>query len=153
MNHLARIAPSSPASVSRNRVGYTIMESLIAMTLLAAGTTMLAGMSMHRRTADRINLHQEIVNDELIRLGDQLRMGSLAGATWSQSIERLSVSDYTSQRLVDATLDADVFKDADGRRVLVSLSWTSGGTARRESVVIWEESSARAADSTEDSQP
>ena len=153
MKALPRNETRRLAVITRRRAAYTILESLIAMTLLAAGTATLAGMSMHRRTADRINLTQEVANDELIRMADEVRFGGSDNANWQQTVDRLELSDYTRDRLVEASMEAVISEEDGQRRAVLTLRWMAGGSSRSESVVVWDPQIAWNGDTPEEVGP
>lgn len=108
-----------------------VVAAVLTTTLIGTLTTStVRSMRLMKDTRD-----QQLALEEL---SNQLeRLMALDEVTRTEEINALMPSNEVARALEDATLNADLIEDEQGRRLIVSLNWNRGADANPKQLVGW----------------
>jgi hypothetical protein len=121
MKTAAHDPPRPLAACDRQRAGATMVELLVASTLVMAALSVWAPLVVrHGRMATGAR-HYRIAVDEL---SNQLeRLAALEGDELTPAVEEIAVSEFAAARLPGAKLTADLEPADFGQRLTLSMTW------------------------------
>lgn len=127
--------PHENRRLARSRRGLVLLEVVIAaglvLTLMAVATPVVFQTS---RIWKQTRNHQ-LALDELNGQMDHLLM--LSAAEREAALESLEVSSTVAAILEEATLEADLISDSDGKRIELSIDWDRIGDPPPLTLTAW----------------
>jgi hypothetical protein len=103
------------------RAGATMLELLVAGTLVMAALSVWAPLVVRHGRLAMESRHYRIAVDEL---SNQLeRLAALPGDELAAAVEDLAVSEFAGARLPGAELNADLEPADYGQRLTLSMTW------------------------------
>lgn len=121
--------------IRRQRAGVTLTETLVAATLLVTALSVVTQMAAR---CGRLRQDGELHQVALEELSNQLdRLLAMADDPDGDALRDLTLSAAAARRLPGAQLRATQVDDAQGRRLLLELSWDRGVGATPLSLVAW----------------
>lgn len=117
------------------RGGLTITELLVAATLLITIISVFGSLTVRWRRLHQQSRHYQIAVNELSDQLDRLLVQDVASR--EAAIASLAPSEWVAEILPAPRLAGQVVDDADGPRIVLSLSWTRPGDPPPLTLVGW----------------
>ncbi|MCS7468851.1 hypothetical protein NZK35_19540 [Stieleria sp. ICT_E10.1] len=117
------------------RNGLVLLETLIAAGVTLVMLSVAVPMVIRSARIWKQTRHQQVAADELS--GQLDRLIAMPAESRRQAMEQLTVSPAIAEVLHDATIDATLVNDDDGKRIEMSLQWTRAGDPLPVTLVAW----------------
>ena len=119
----------------RCRRGTTLLELLVAATLLVSVMSVVAPLAVRSGRLWQDSRHYQLALDEL---SNQLeRLTSLDAAALEAALAELTPSQPVRDSLPNPVLSAETIDDAESRRLVLRLQWDRVGPAEPLTLVAW----------------
>jgi len=140
---LARVRPDirrrrvlTNAATSRSRHGTTIIEFVVACSLLTALILLVVPSAVRIGRAQRIVRHERIALDELTNQLD--RLAQLPLSQIKQEITSLTPSEFALAGLQSPRLSGAIQESEEGHRLVLKITWdSSGGSEVSRTMATW----------------
>ena len=115
------VQPIGPFPMHQQRRGVTIVETLVAFTLLSTALAVATPLVVRN---GRLLSEQQDYRLALDELSNQLdRLSALPPEQLTDALKKLEPSEFTASRLPTARLSGQLDADNGGQRLTLSLSW------------------------------
>jgi hypothetical protein len=112
---------SPPFLPNRPRQAFTSTELIVASTLMVATMGIIGPLAVRAARLWQSSRHQQVAIEAL---SDELeRLTAMESDVRSEAIQNLIPSEALRLAAPDALLTAEVMKDSDGTRLVVTLDW------------------------------
>ena len=120
---------------NRQRNGTTLTEMVVAATLMVSTMAIVAPLTVRTGRLWQDARRHQLVMDELSN--ELERLTSLTAEQRERAIANLTPPEYLQASLPSATINAEIIRDGEGMRLLLSMNWDRLGNPKPVSLVGW----------------
>jgi len=121
--------------LARDRRGLFLTELIVAAGILVVVMSVVTTLTVKNARLRQDARHYRLAVDELSNQLD--RLTSLDEASRQRALENLSPSPQIEDALPNPALKAETITDADGKRLVLRLSWDRPGKRMQVTLVGW----------------